>query len=131
MAAKTFDRQTAKLIAVVGENMPELSGGEMQWWIQHPKKLQDALKETFCLEEETTGIVKSTVYPYSIIAVQAMGVSQDISANWDLPGFWGQEILHSAGKGDRVRLVVRLVAEEPPRKNYLKIVGMKEVIKDE
>ncbi len=38
--AKTFSRQTAKLLAVVGENMPDLSGEEMQYWIQRPKSLQ-------------------------------------------------------------------------------------------
>ena len=41
--AKTFDKQTAKFLAVVGENMPELSGNVMQEWIQNPKALQKAL----------------------------------------------------------------------------------------
>lgn len=41
--AKTYDRQTAKFIAVVAENMPELSGDVMQGWIQNPKAVQKLL----------------------------------------------------------------------------------------
>ena len=48
MTAKTYDRQTAKFLAVVGENMPELSGEVMQGWIQNPKAVQEALKKIFC-----------------------------------------------------------------------------------
>ena len=40
MNAKTFNRQTAKFLAVVGESMPELSSDEMQRWIQDPRALQ-------------------------------------------------------------------------------------------
>lgn len=35
--AKTYDRQTATFLAVVGQNMPELSGDVMQGWIENPK----------------------------------------------------------------------------------------------
>ena len=48
MTAKTYDRQTAKFLAVVGENMPELSGDVMQGWIQNPKAVQKALSNAFC-----------------------------------------------------------------------------------
>lgn len=44
MLAKTFDRQTAKFLAVVGENMPELPNDAMQGWIQDPRGLQKFLK---------------------------------------------------------------------------------------
>ncbi len=53
MIAKTYDRQTAKFLAVVGENMPELSGDVMQGWIQNPKGVQKVLKEAFCPPEAT------------------------------------------------------------------------------
>ena len=43
MTAKTFDRQTAKFLGVVGENMPDIPGALMQEWIEHPKDLQQAL----------------------------------------------------------------------------------------
>lgn len=48
MIAKTYDRQTAKFLAVVGENMPELSGNVMQGWIQNPRAVQKALRKAFC-----------------------------------------------------------------------------------
>ena len=51
MAAKTYDRQTAKFLAVVGENMPELSGDVMQEWIQNPKAVQKILSNAFCPPE--------------------------------------------------------------------------------
>lgn len=54
MAAKTYDRQTAKFLAVVGENMPELSGDVMQGWIQNPKAVQEALSNAFCPPEAAT-----------------------------------------------------------------------------
>jgi len=54
MTAKTFDRQTAKFLAVVGENMPELSSEVMQGWIQNPKGVQKVLKEAFCPPEVTS-----------------------------------------------------------------------------
>jgi hypothetical protein len=53
MKAKTFDRQTAKFLAVVGENMPELSGDVMQGWIENPKSVQKVLREAFCPPEAT------------------------------------------------------------------------------
>jgi len=51
MEAKTYDRQTAKFLAVIGENMPELSGDVMQGWIENPKSVQKVLKEAFCPPE--------------------------------------------------------------------------------
>ena len=129
MEAKTFDRQTAKFLAVVGENMSELSGGEMQWWIQHPKALQETLKKAFYPpEEEAIGIVKSRVSEshFTTVAVQAIGVSNDILV-CDGNEFWGKSLLDSANIGGRVKLVVRLIKSPP--KNYLKIVGVKEVIR--
>ncbi|HUW71901.1 MAG TPA: hypothetical protein VMV66_01755 [Candidatus Humimicrobiaceae bacterium] len=58
MAAKTYDRQTAKFLAVVGENMPELSGDTMQRWIQDPKAVQKALYNAFCSPEAATSRFK-------------------------------------------------------------------------
>ncbi len=50
--AKTYDRQTASFLAVVGQNMPELSGDVMQGWIENPKALQKALR-VLCPPEAT------------------------------------------------------------------------------
>lgn len=40
MSTKTYDRQTAKLIARIAENIPEMSGDVMQGWIDNPRGLQ-------------------------------------------------------------------------------------------
>ncbi len=39
-----MDGQTAKLIARIAENLPDLPGEVMQYWIQNPKDLQGFLK---------------------------------------------------------------------------------------
>lgn len=51
MTAKTYDRQTAKFLSVVGENMPEVSGDVMQGWIENPKALQNVLRNALCPPE--------------------------------------------------------------------------------
>jgi hypothetical protein len=43
MTTKTYDRQTAKLIARVAENIPEMDGNVMQGWIDNPRALQKFL----------------------------------------------------------------------------------------
>lgn len=48
MKTKTFNRQTAKFLAVVGENMPEIPSSLMQEWIEHPKDLQKVLWTALC-----------------------------------------------------------------------------------
>jgi len=49
--AKTYDRQTAKFLARVGENMPEMDSVTMQGWIDNPTALQKALRNVFCPPE--------------------------------------------------------------------------------
>jgi hypothetical protein len=48
MAQKTYDHHTAKFLAVIGENMPEIQSDSMQGWIENPKALQKVLGEAFC-----------------------------------------------------------------------------------
>jgi len=43
MSAKTYDKQSGKLIARIAENLPELSSDVMQGWIDNPKGLQKFL----------------------------------------------------------------------------------------
>lgn len=45
MSAKTYDRQSGKLIARIAENLPEMSSDVMQGWIDNPKGLQKFLAE--------------------------------------------------------------------------------------
>lgn len=51
---KTFDRQTAKFLAVVGENMPEMPADVMRGWIENPKALQRVLRGAFIPPEDTS-----------------------------------------------------------------------------
>ena len=48
MAQKTYDRHTAKFLAVIGENMPEIQSDIMQGWIENSKTLQRVLRDAFC-----------------------------------------------------------------------------------
>jgi len=49
MTAKTcYNKQTAKFIAEIAENMPKISADVMQGWIENQKALKRALKNTFC-----------------------------------------------------------------------------------
>lgn len=45
---KTYDQQTAKFIAVVAQNMPDLSGQAMQAWIENPSGLKRVLTSVLC-----------------------------------------------------------------------------------
>lgn len=49
--AKTYDRQTATFLAVVGQNMPEISADAMQGWIENPRALQNTLRNALCPPE--------------------------------------------------------------------------------
>ena len=44
----TFDRQTAKFIATVSQNLPDLDATMMQGWIQNPQALKKVLAGALC-----------------------------------------------------------------------------------
>jgi len=50
---KVYDRQTAKFISVVIENMPRISSDLMQGWIENSKAVQKVLQNAFCLSENS------------------------------------------------------------------------------
>ena len=69
MSANTFNLQTSKFLAVIGENMPEIPSALMQEWIEHPKDLQQVLWKALCplknvprLEFKTWKIVKLGIH---------------------------------------------------------------------
>lgn len=43
---ETFHQQTAKFIAVVAQNIPEISNDRMEFWSEHLNTLQAELKKT-------------------------------------------------------------------------------------
>jgi len=48
---KTYDGQTAKLLAMIAENMPKISSDLMQHWIENPRAIKKVLEKTFCPSE--------------------------------------------------------------------------------
>ena len=52
MNMNTLDKQTAKLIGHIAENLPEMDGDTMQGWIDNPMGLQKFLRG-LCLPEAT------------------------------------------------------------------------------
>ncbi len=59
----TYDRQTAKFIATLIQNIPDMPGDVMQGWIENPKALQKALGETLCPQQAEP---KSSLRPLGI-----------------------------------------------------------------
>jgi len=47
----TLSKQTAKFIASIAQNLPEISGDVMQGWIQNPNALKKVLAEALCPPE--------------------------------------------------------------------------------
>ena len=47
-----MDKQTCKLVACIAENLPMMSSGVMQGWIDNPKGLQNFLSGLCSLEEQ-------------------------------------------------------------------------------
>jgi hypothetical protein len=66
MAQKTYSKHTAKFLAAVGENMPELTGQQMQAWIQNPLILQKALRQ---LDQTMIDLRPSFIQPWKEIIV--------------------------------------------------------------
>lgn len=48
-----FHPQTAKFAATVLQNLPQLSGPEMQYWVEHSKELQIRLQQAFTSNRDT------------------------------------------------------------------------------
>jgi hypothetical protein len=85
MEQKTYDRQTAKFISVVSENLPEMSSVVMQGWIQNPKSLQKVLREVLCPAEEAEKIdVSALLADWQSFYEQVFNVNIDL-ANLPVP----------------------------------------------
>ena len=116
MTAKTYDRQTAKFLAVVGESMPELSGEVMQGWIQNPRAVQKALKEALCPPE----VVLDLMVWKTIQLGTGLKIAKDFRKAIKNSGFhisdWAGDILGKSGftvvtQATEVDLVKVTVAE--------------------
>lgn len=88
--AKTYDRQTASFLAVVGQNMPEISGDVMQGWIENPKALQKALRTALC-PPETTTITSREFATWKTITIGTKKSVEDLSRTLTDNGFQSSE----------------------------------------
>jgi hypothetical protein len=87
MTAKTFDRQTAKFLAVVSENMPEMNGALMQGWIENPKALQGALRGALCPLEATATPNKPKLRTWKTVKLGTYESLEGLSAALTSVGF--------------------------------------------
>jgi hypothetical protein len=58
MTTKTYDRHSGTFLAAIAQNLPDISGNEMQKWIGDPAALQKVLRNAFPPDEMT----KATPY---------------------------------------------------------------------
>jgi hypothetical protein len=115
--AKTYDRQTASFLAVVGQNMPEISGDVMQGWIENPKALQKALRTALC-PPETTAIMPREFATWKTIKIGTQKSVKDLTKALTGNGFrisdWAGDILKKITLADaetEIELVLVSVAD--------------------
>ena len=93
--AKTYDRQTATFLAVVGQNMPEISGDVMQGWIENPRALQNALRTALCPPE--TAATPREFKTWKTVKIGTQKSVKDLSKALTNNGFrisdWAADIL--------------------------------------
>lgn len=85
--ANTFNSQTAKFLAMVGENMPEMSGSLMQGWIDNPKALQHALRGALCPLEAVAPSYKPKFQTWMTITLGTYSSVQNLSLALKSHGF--------------------------------------------
>ena len=115
MSAKTFDRHTAKFLAVVGENMPKMSEGVMQAWIENPKGLQWVLAKAFLASDFK--VWKTIKFGTELRAVEDFrrALKDGKDGGFQVSGWandmLGQSVFTAATEETEVDLVVVSVAE--------------------
>ena len=87
MKTNTFNSQTAKFLATVGENMPEMSGSLMQGWINSPKALKHALRGALCPLEAVAPSYKPKFKTWRTITLGTYQSAQDLSSALKNNGF--------------------------------------------
>ena len=114
--AKTYDRQTAKFLARVGENMPELPSDIMQGWIDNPKAMQKALRSAFCPPE--TSSVPREFPTWKTVKMGTYKDANDFTIAFKKYGFrisdWAGDILKKITLADtetEIELVLVTVAD--------------------
>ena len=115
--AKTYDRQTASFLAVVGQNMPEISGDVMQGWFENPKALQKALPNELC-PPETTATTPREFATWKTIKIGTQKSVKDLTKALTGNGFrisdWAADILKKttlAQTETEIELVLVTVAD--------------------
>lgn len=98
MSANTYNGQTAKLIATIIQNMPELTGDQMQYWISNPALAASFLQRTFLPKFSVWKTVKIGVHKTVedlILSVEKSGcvVTKNVKRRLkeDRPNIGGEE----------------------------------------
>ncbi len=109
----TYHKQTAKFLAMVAQNMPEMSSDVMQGWIQNPKALKKVLAP-LCPPEQGFAIWKTIKLGTGLKTADDFRVA--IKAAGMYIGDWGNDILGkhaftARSEETEVELVVASVAE--------------------
>lgn len=55
--ATQFHSQSGKFLAVIAQNMPAISGDDMQYWVENPKHLQEKLAAALVREERQKEVI--------------------------------------------------------------------------
>lgn len=116
MSAKTYDRQSGKLIARIAENLPELPDDVMQGWIDNPKGLQKFL---LGLNPPATSPVQTAEFPtWKTLKLgthkDAAALKQSLVDEGFKIGFWAEDVFGKvtvSSEEKDVDLVVLSVAE--------------------
>lgn len=89
---KTYHNQTAKFIATVAQNMPEISSDVMQAWIENPRGLSKVLAEALCPPDKSVEFpVFKTVKLGTHKSVNDL--RQSLKDNGNRISEWGNDIL--------------------------------------
>ncbi len=73
-----MDKQTAKLVASIAENLPEMDSSLMQGWIENPKGLQKTLKEALCPPVEITKMTNFITHTFMVPVDETISVEEAI-----------------------------------------------------
>lgn len=88
----TYHSQTAKLIATIVQNMPEIPADVMQGFIENPMSVGKVLKEAFCPPEQVPGLKVWKTIKLGTGLKTAKDFRNELKKNNRI-GVWGDDIL--------------------------------------
>ena len=89
----TYHSQTAKLIATVVQNMPEMPADVMQGWIENPMSIKKALKEALCPPKQIPNLKVWKTIKLGTGLKTAKDFRKALKKSGNRIGDWGDDIL--------------------------------------